>query len=159
MLLLTQRERTNHYTTDAVWSNEKIIILICCQIQTCYAFRWHLRETETGEDTYLLHIRLRRIYLIAGPIRFLDYLKKLGSFILCVSDSGLQCNKHNSYWYGGKYQDRQTAKTVWGHLSWNWYFLRPRLGQYYFHWSIPRPMASLYILIFPSTCSISTTIL
>jgi hypothetical protein len=26
-----------------------------------------------------------------------------------VSDSGLQCNKHNSYWYGVQYQDRQTA--------------------------------------------------
>jgi hypothetical protein len=31
------------------------------------------------------------------PIRFLDSLKNFCAFILCVSDSDLQCNKHNSY--------------------------------------------------------------
>ena len=34
---------------------------------------------------------------IVVPIRFLDSLKKFCTFILCVSDSDLQCNKHNSY--------------------------------------------------------------
>jgi hypothetical protein len=57
---------------------------------------------------------------IAVPIRFLDSLKKVCAFILCVSDSGFQCNKHNSYWYGVQYQDRQTAL---------------QLGKYHFHWS------------------------
>jgi hypothetical protein len=35
------------------------------------------------------------------------------AFILYVSDSDLQCNKHNSYWYGVQYQDRQTALGSW----------------------------------------------
>jgi hypothetical protein len=35
------------------------------------------------------------------------------ALLLRVSDSGLQCNKHNSYWYGGQYQDRQTALGFW----------------------------------------------
>jgi hypothetical protein len=35
------------------------------------------------------------------------------AFMLYVSDSGLQCNKHNSYWYGVQYQDRQTALGSW----------------------------------------------
>ena len=84
----------------------------------------------------LLHIRIKSIHLIGWTLhvaftiqryrlwcwyrpvqkpyidwcyRFLDSLKYFCAFILCVSDSGLQCNKHNSYWYEGKYQDRQTA--------------------------------------------------
>ena len=39
---------------------------------------------------------------IAHPIRFLESLKYFCAFILCVSDSGLQCNKPNSYWYVGQ---------------------------------------------------------
>jgi hypothetical protein len=40
------------------------------------------------------------------------------AFILYVSDSGLQCNKHNSYWYRVQYQDRQTALGLWyGRIS------------------------------------------
>ena len=37
------------------------------------------------------------------------------AFILYVSDSGLQCNKHNtgSYWYRVQFQDRQTALGSW----------------------------------------------
>jgi len=35
------------------------------------------------------------------------------AFMLYVSDSGLQCNKHNSYWYGVQYQYRQTALGSW----------------------------------------------
>ena len=30
-----------------------------------------------------------------------------------MSDSGLHGNKHNSYWYGVQYQDRQTAFVSW----------------------------------------------
>jgi hypothetical protein len=40
-------------------------------------------------------------------------IKNFYAFILYVSDSGLQCNKHNSYWYGIQYQDRQTARGSW----------------------------------------------
>ena len=40
--------------------------------------------------------------------------------------------------------------------QWKWYCLRRRLEQYHFHWSVPRPLGSLYILIFPS---ISVTII
>ena len=38
---------------------------------------------------------------IAVPIRFLDSLnkKELSIYIVCLSDSGLQCNKTNSDWY------------------------------------------------------------
>jgi hypothetical protein len=61
-------------------------------------------------------------------------IKNVYAFILYVSDSGLQCNKLNSYWYRVPYQDRQTA-----------------LGS----WSVPWPLGSLYILILPS---ISVTI-
>jgi len=71
---------------------------------------------------------------------FLDYLKKKWAFILCTSDSGLQCNKHNSYWYGVQYQDRQTALgSLYG--PWNWYFPRLRLsniistGSYHDPWT------------------------
>jgi len=74
---------------------------------------------------------------------------------LYSSDSGLQYNKHNSYWYRGQYPDRQTALRSW-YGPWNWYFPRLRLGQYHFHWSVPRPLGVLYILILPS---ISVTIM
>jgi hypothetical protein len=40
-------------------------------------------------------------------------IKKFYAFILYVSDSGLQCNKHNSYLYRVQYQDRQTALGSW----------------------------------------------
>ena len=50
------------------------------------------------------------------------------AFILCVCDSGLQCNKHNGYCYGVQYQDRQTSLGSW-YEPWNWYFPRLRLGQ------------------------------
>jgi hypothetical protein len=33
-------------------------------------------------------------------------IKNFYAFILYMSDSGLQCNKHNSYWYRVQYQDR-----------------------------------------------------
>jgi len=62
-----------------------------------------------------------------------------------VPDSDLQRNKHNSYWYGGQYSGRQTALGSWYGL-WNWYFC----------WSVPWPLGSLYILILPS---ISITII
>ena len=74
---------------------------------------------------------------------------KISVHLYCVSDSGLRCNKHNSYWYGGWYLDRQTAPGSW-YGPWNWYYPRSRLRQYHFHWSVPRPLASLYILILPS---------
>ena len=50
----------------------------------------------------LIHVHLsvcKVVFIpkIAVPIRFLDSLKKVCAFILCVSDSGFQCNKHNSY--------------------------------------------------------------
>ena len=48
--------------------------------------------------------------------------------ILYVSDSGLQCNKHNGYCYQVQYQDRQTDLGSW-YQPWNWYFPRLRLGQ------------------------------
>ena len=35
-------------------------------------------------------------------------IKNYYAFILYVSDSGLQCKKHNSYWYRVQYKDRQT---------------------------------------------------
>jgi hypothetical protein len=47
-------------------------------------------------------------------------IKKIYAFILYVSDSGLQCNKHNSYWYGVQYQGRQTALDR-GTGQWKWY--------------------------------------
>jgi hypothetical protein len=37
----------------------------------------------------------------------------VNKFILYLSDYGLQCNKHNSYWYGVQYQDRQTSLGSW----------------------------------------------
>jgi hypothetical protein len=40
-------------------------------------------------------------------------IKNFYAFILYMSDSGLQCNKLNSYWYGVQYQDRQTALGSW----------------------------------------------
>jgi hypothetical protein len=40
-------------------------------------------------------------------------IKKFKAFILYVSDSDLQCNKHNSYLYRVQYQDRQTALGSW----------------------------------------------
>ena len=76
-------------------------------------------------------------YKIAVPIRFrfLDSLKNFCA-LYCVSDSGHQCNKYNSYWYGVQYQDWETALGSWYRL-WNWYFPRLRLGQYYVYWSLP----------------------
>ena len=47
--------------------------------------------------------------------------------------------------------DRSTS-----HGPWNRYFPHLRLGQYHFHWSVPWPLGSLYILILPS---ISVTII
>ena len=40
-------------------------------------------------------------------------IKYLYAFILYVSDSDLQCNKHNSYLYRVQYQDIQTALGSW----------------------------------------------
>ena len=93
-------------------------------------------------------------YTIAASIRFLDSLKSFCGFILCVLDSGLHCNKNNSYWYGGQYQNRQTALVFW-YEPWNWYFPRPRLGKYHFHWSVPRSLGNLSIMIL---ASVSVTI-
>jgi hypothetical protein len=43
----------------------------------------------------------------------MNMIKNFYAFILYVSDSGIQCNKHNSYWYGVQYPDRQTALESW----------------------------------------------
>ena len=47
-------------------------------------------------------------------------IKNIYAFILYVSDSGLQYNKHNSYWYGVQYQiDRLPLGR--GTNQWKWY--------------------------------------
>jgi hypothetical protein len=73
------------------------------------------------------HIKLQFLF------RFLDSLKNFCAFtcILCVSDSGLQCNKHISYWYGGQYLNRQTALGSW-YRPWKWYFPHLLLEQFHF---------------------------
>ena len=40
-------------------------------------------------------------------------IKNVYAFILYVSDTGLQCNKHNIYWYRVQYHDRQTVLGSW----------------------------------------------
>jgi hypothetical protein len=85
-------------------------------------------------------------------VRFYLFLKWQFSWLYFVC---LQFNKHNSYWYWGQYWDIQTALGSW-HGPWNIYFPRLQLGQYHFHWSVSRPLGSLYILILPS---ISVTII
>jgi len=95
-----------------------------------------------------LYVRFYLFLTLRFLLRFLDSLKKL--YFVCF-----QFNKHNCYWYRGQYQDIQTALGSW-YEPWNIYFPRLRLGQYYLHWSVPRSLGSLYILILPS---ISVTII
>jgi hypothetical protein len=40
---------------------------------------------------------------------------------------------YNSYWYGGQYQDIQTAQGL-------WYGPVEMILQYHFHWSVPFPL-------------------
>jgi hypothetical protein len=47
-------------------------------------------------------------------------IKSFYAFILYVSDSGLQCNKHNSYWYRVQYQTTTLGQSVY-----------PDIGNYY----------------------------
>jgi hypothetical protein len=86
-----------------------------------------------------LYVRFYLFLKLQFLLRFLDSLKNL--YFVC-----LQFNKHNSYWYRGQYQDIQTAPGSW-YRPWNRYFPCLRLGQYNFHWSVPWPLRSLYILI------------
>jgi hypothetical protein len=95
-----------------------------------------------------LYVRFYLFLKLQFLLRFLDSLKHL-YFVW------LQFNKHNSYWYRGKYQDIQTALRSW-YGPWNRYFPRLWLGKYHFHCSVPRTLGSLYILILPS---ISVTII
>jgi hypothetical protein len=95
-----------------------------------------------------LYVRFYLFLKLKFLLRFLDSLKKL--YFVC-----LQFNKHNSYLYRGQYQDIQTALGSW-YGPWNRCFPRLRFGQYHFHWYVPRPLNSLYILILPS---ISVTII
>ena len=97
-----------------------------------------------------LYVRFYLFLKLQFLLRFLDSLKNL--YFVC-----LQFNKHNSYCNRGQYQDMQTALGSWYGLGpWNQYFPRLRLGQYHFHWSVPWPFGSLYILILRS---ISITII
>ena len=65
------------------------------------------------------HLRRLVHYGFSIQYRLVQYLSILyitlynNLLILYVSDSVLQCNKHNSYWYGVQYQDRQTALGSW----------------------------------------------
>jgi hypothetical protein len=65
-------------------------------------------------------------------------IKNFYAFISYMTDSGLQCNKYNSYWYGVQYQDRHTALGSWyGPVE--MILPEPELGQYHFHhdpWSV-----------------------
>jgi hypothetical protein len=86
-----------------------------------------------------------RIYRQTGPktcinrcyLKFFDFLNNFCAFILFVSDSGLQCSKHDSYWYGGPYQDRQTAQKCL-FLAIHWHVTTSLLGscQVIFHSSL-----------------------
>ena len=59
--------------------------------------------------------------MITSLETFNDSDKNVYAFILYVSDSGLQCNKHNSYWYGAQYHiDRLPLDR--GTDSWKWYW-------------------------------------
>ena len=71
-------------------------------------------------------------YKIAVPIRFrfLDSLKNFCA-LYCVCQILVFNAINTSYWYGGQYQDRETALGSW-YRPWNWYF--PRLWQYYVYW-------------------------
>ena len=127
--------------------DRSISMSLHAQIETLKHLQWSWLKVHSN-----IHLSVCKVLFIPKmvfSIRFLDSLKNSCALtcILCVSDSGPQCNKHNSYWYGGQYQDRQTVLGVW-YGPYNWYFSRLRL--YHFHWSVRRPFDNLYILILTS---------
>ena len=69
---------------------------------------------STLQNVYCLFVRfylfLKLLFLL--PVCF-SIPWKISVHLYCVSDSSLQWNKNNSYWYGVQYQDRQTALGSW----------------------------------------------
>jgi hypothetical protein len=85
-----------------------------------FLFDKHQNSNSSSNSMHYIQILyLQYIYALicmTGPSwlwSYCSWIYSYLSFILYVSDSGFQCNKHNSYWYRVQYQDRQTALGSW----------------------------------------------
>jgi hypothetical protein len=118
---------SNYYITYNIRIQSQYIRLLHIRIKSIHLISWTLstwpssfRDTDWDADIdqsqnvyrLVLPVYTRNLdrsisaYKIAVRSRFLDSLNNFCAFILCASDSDLQCNKHNSYWYVGQYQDK-----------------------------------------------------
>ena len=90
-----------------------------CQSRHWYAnaYNLHTLHEETMdsllESFYCLFVSFNLFLKLQFQIGFLISWNISVQLFCVYQNPGLQCNKHNSYWYGGQYQDIQTALGSW----------------------------------------------